>query len=78
MQEALRSTGWGNYSLFLRDDGLLIGYLETEDFQRARQSMAKTDVNARWQAEMKEFFVSASGETADRQMQPLPEVFHLD
>ena len=78
MQEALRSTGWGNYSLFLRDDGLLIGYFETEDFQRAIEGMAKTDVNARWQAEMKEFFVSASGKTADRQMQPLPEVFHLD
>ena len=78
MQEALRSAGWGNYSLFLRDDGLLIGYLETENFQRAREEMSKTDVNARWQAEMKEFFVSTSGKTADRQMQPLPEVFHLD
>lgn len=78
MQEALRSTGWRNYSLFLREDGLLIGYLETEDFQRAREEMSKTDVNARWQAEMKEFFVSASGKTADRQMQPLSEVFHLD
>ena len=35
MREALSSTGWGNYSLFLRDDGLLIGYLETPDFQAA-------------------------------------------
>lgn len=78
MQEALRSTGWRNYSLFLREDGLLIGYLETEDFQRARQEMSKTEVNARWQAEMKDFFVSDSGKTADRLMQPLTEVFHLD
>ena len=78
MQEALRSTGWRNYSLFLRDDGLLIGYVETEDFNRAIEGMAQTDVNARWQGEMKEFFVSASGKTADRQVQPLPEVFHLD
>ncbi len=30
MQAALRETGWANYSLFLRDDGLLVGYLETE------------------------------------------------
>ena len=26
--EALRDAGWRNYSLFLRDDGLLIGYAE--------------------------------------------------
>ena len=32
MLDALRATGWGNYSLFLADDGLLVGYLETEDF----------------------------------------------
>ena len=36
MKAALRETGWGNYSLFLRDDGLLVGYLETEDFEGAR------------------------------------------
>ncbi len=35
MLTALRETGWGNYSLFLRGDGLLVGYLETEDFERA-------------------------------------------
>jgi L-rhamnose mutarotase len=29
MLAALRETGWSNYSLFLRDDGLLVGYLET-------------------------------------------------
>ena len=31
MQDALRATGWRNYSLFLRDDGLLIGYVESDD-----------------------------------------------
>ena len=35
MQAALRETGWNNYSLFLRSDGLLVGYLETADFDRA-------------------------------------------
>ncbi len=29
--EALRDAGWRNYSLFLRDDGLLIGYAEADD-----------------------------------------------
>ena len=32
MRAALAASGWGNYSLFLRDDGLLVGYLETDDF----------------------------------------------
>jgi L-rhamnose mutarotase len=58
MQAALRETGWGNYSLFLRDDGLLVGYLETEDFERARAGMAKREVNERWQREMGDFLFS--------------------
>ena len=49
MLAALRETGWGNYSLFLREDGLLVGYLETEDFERAKSSMAPREVNERWQ-----------------------------
>src|SRR4051794_28506616 len=78
MLEALRESGWTNYSLFLRDDGLLVGYLETEDFERARAAMAAKGVNARWQAEMGLFFQNAAGRRPDEQMRPLDEVFHLD
>jgi len=77
MQAALRETGWGNYSLFLRDDGLLVGYLETENFERARASMASRGVNDRWQREMSDFFIQRDGALPDRAMQPLEEVFHL-
>ena len=77
MQTALRDTGWQNYSLFLRPDGLLVGYLETEDFESARAGMAKREVNERWQREMKDFFVQSDGALPDRAMQPLEEVFHL-
>ena len=31
---ALKASGRRNYSLFLRDDGLLIGYVETADDRR--------------------------------------------
>ncbi len=75
MLEALRAAGWRNYSLFLRDDGLLIGYLETEDFQAALDAMAKTDVNQRWQAEMAQFFEGQGN--PDEQMRPIPHIFHL-
>ncbi len=78
MEQALHETGWRNYSLFLRPDGLLIGYLETEDFERARKAMSEREVNRRWQREMSPFFVQANGELPDRAMSPLEEVFHLD
>src|SRR5216683_8280331 len=77
MLAALRQTGWNNYSLFLREDGLLVGYLETKDFERARTAMASHEVNDRWQREMKEFFVQPEGLLPDLAMQPLEEVFHL-
>ena len=77
MQEALRETGWRNYSLFLRDDGMLIGYLETEDFELARSGMAMREVNDRWQREMSSFFMNPPGVNPDAAMKPLEEVFHL-
>ena len=77
MLQALRATGWRNYSLFVRDDGLLIGYFETPDLAAALAGMGDTEVNARWQAEMAGFF-------ADLEVPPdlgfvvLDEVFHLE
>ena len=40
MLQALREAGWHNYSLFLAEDGLLIGYLETVDLDAAQRGMA--------------------------------------
>jgi len=77
MREALTKAGWHNYSLFLRDDGLLIGYVETPDFQDTIRQMAESDVNRRWQAEMADFFDGSLGSSADEQIVPIPEVFHL-
>ena len=51
MTDALRCAGWANYTLFLTDDGLLVGYLETDDYAAALQRMAQASVNDRWQAE---------------------------
>ncbi len=78
MQAALHETGWRNYSLFLADDGQLIGYLETDDFDATRAAMGATEVNTRWQTDMAAFFVEPAGRHADDAMLPLAEVFHLD
>ena len=77
MRQALTETGWHNYSLFLRDDGLLVGYLETPDFDKALAGMAGREVNARWQASMDEFFELPEGRRPDEGMLRLDQVFHL-
>lgn len=78
MRQALQESGWRNYSLFLREDGLLVGYLETENFEAALAAMAAHEVNARWQREMAPFFEGTEGAAPDRAITPLEEVFHLD
>ena len=77
MVDALVAAGWRNYSLFLDADGLLVGYLETDDFEAALAGMESTDVNARWQAAMGEFFELPGGERPDTGLRRLQEVFHL-
>jgi L-rhamnose mutarotase len=77
MLQALRETGWHNYSLFLREDGLLVGYFETPDLGRALSGMAKREVNERWQREMAPFFINLEGRRPDEGFLRLEEVFHL-
>jgi len=79
MLDALRRNGWHNYSLFLRDDGLLFGYFETPaSFQAALDGMAEEEVNGRWQALMAPYFEGVAGVHADEMMVELEEIFHLD
>ncbi len=79
MLAALRRHGWHNYSLFMREDGLLFGYLETpESFRAALDGMAKEEINRTWQEYMAPFFEGLGGAHADEGMAELVEVFHLD
>jgi L-rhamnose mutarotase len=76
MLDALRAAGWRNYSLFVRpDDGLVVGYLETPDFEAAQRAMAATDVNSKWQAGMSQYFQDSAH--PDEAMRPLQHYFHL-
>jgi len=77
--EALRRHGWHNYSLFMRDDGLLLGYFETPvSFQAALDGMAKEEINLKWQELMKPFFEILEGYRPDQSMLELQEIFHMD
>ena len=77
MLRALKAAGWHNYSLFLAEDGLLIGYLECDDFDAVRARMALTEVNANWQAEMASLFDNPD-QAPDEGFKVLEEVFNLD
>ncbi len=77
MLDALRAAGWHNYSLFLRDDGTVVGYLECDDFVACQARMQDAEINARWQAEMAPYFL-LDGQAPDQAMSPMEEIFHLD
>ena len=74
MRDALSNAGWRRYSLFLRpEDGLVVGYFESDDTAAAMRAMEDSDVNTRWQAEMAQYFVQPNGGTSEI----LAQYFHL-
>ncbi|MCP4168223.1 MAG: L-rhamnose mutarotase [Chloroflexi bacterium] len=79
MLEALARSGWHNYSLFMKEDGMLFGYYETPvSHQAALDDMVAEEINAKWQEFMAPYFEGLDGLPADESMIVLKEVFHLD
>ncbi len=79
MRAALSRSGWHNYSLFMRADGLMFGYVEVPDtFDAALAAMAQEAINDKWQEFMAPFFEGVPGLHADQQMQTLEQVFFLE
>ncbi len=72
----LKDAGWNNYSLFLRPNGQLIGYVESEDLDAAQAKVAATEVNTRWQAEMAKLFASEGA--PDEAWEHVELVFNLE
>ncbi|MDQ0577671.1 L-rhamnose mutarotase [Agromyces albus] len=78
MLRAIEASGRRNYSLFLRDDGLLIGYYEVDDDAAAQAALAADPRTVAWEAEMADFFVALDGRRPDQGAPRLTEVFHLE
>src|SRR5260221_10911866 len=79
MQEALRRTGWHNYTLFIRDDGLIFGYFEaSQDLKAAQDAMSHEPINLKWQEFMAPYFEALGGSRVDETMIELQEYFHID
>ncbi|MFD1573366.1 L-rhamnose mutarotase [Agromyces cerinus subsp. nitratus] len=77
MLRAIEASGRRNYSLFLRADGLLIGYYETDDDAASQAALELDPRTAAWEADMGGFFISLGGRP-DQSAPRLPEVFHLE
>jgi L-rhamnose mutarotase len=78
MVRALAVAGWSRYTLFAKDNGLIVGYVEAENLADAQAAMADTEVNDLWQNDMARFFVGLDGRTPDEGMELLEEIFNLD
>ena len=78
MLDALRRTGWHNYSIFARPDGLLFGYFETPDSSRRRGGNEQGGDQRQVAGVHGALFREFSGAHADESMLELKEVFHLD
>ena len=69
----LSKAGWCNYSLFLREDGLVVGYMETPDLEAALWRMEKSALHERWQEQLAPYM-----EAGAKGVAPLEEILHLD
>jgi L-rhamnose mutarotase len=72
----LRSDGARNYSIFQRGDDLF-AYLEVDDFAAFTATMAESEANVRWQAQMASL-IDPLTDPATGFHRRLDEVFHLE
>jgi L-rhamnose mutarotase len=78
MLAAIRDAGRRNYSLYLRPDGLLIGYYETDDDAASAAALAADPRTKEWEESSTDLFVSLAGDRADQSALQLTEVFNLE
>jgi len=76
MLRALEDAGCSNYSIFMRDRELF-AYMEVEDFDAFKRTLAVSETSQRWEAQMAGIMEQAIlPETGFHEL--LPEVFHLE
>lgn len=70
------SCGIHNYSLFLGQGGIVVGYLESDgDPKDALKLVSQTDISKEWEKKMDEYFIKTQGK---RGICWLEEYFHMD
>ena len=76
MLAEIEASGRRNYSLFLRPDGQLIGYYETDDPAASDAYLAASAIASEWEREMAPFFLHLDGRP-DQGATVLTEIFNL-
>lgn len=76
MLDELHRAGIRNYSIFLGDDGRLVGSYETDDPEATDRYLSTSSVARDWDEAMSLFFLA--DERSGTIVRPLREVFHLD
>ncbi len=74
---AIRASGLRNYSLFIRPNGMIVGYFEGKDIRDSLRRLAQTEANARWQTHVAPFFEGESGDVAASGPEWLEQYFYL-
>ena len=77
MLEAIKAVGIQDYSLFIDKDGLIVGCLEAEDPQASFTKLGQTEVNARWQKHMAQFFGGSDPDMGSGSLKWLDQYFYL-
>ena len=78
MLDAMRNVGIRDYSMFVREDGLLVGVFEAEDPEESLRKLGETEVSRCWQEHMAPFFESGSGDLEKGGPDWLKEYFHME
>jgi L-rhamnose mutarotase len=77
MLREIEASGRRNYSIFLRDDGMLVGYFETDDLAASDAYLAASSVASRWERDSARFFAGLEGRPDQGYVQ-LQQVFQLE
>lgn len=78
MLSAIQDAGRRNYSIFLRPDGFLVGYYETDNDVASASALAADQRTEEWERASSRMFETLDGERADQSAVHLTEVFNLE
>lgn len=79
MADALRKSGFRNYSIFFRKDGTLFAYMEVDGgFSEQMAKSSKLEINKKWQLYMEKYFIKENKNILGPEIELLEEVFHID
>ena len=75
MRRALRECGWHNYSLFINSEGLVVAYVETDDFELAAARLARRAAAQQWHEAVAPMLIRNDAD--DVVGETLSECFHV-